>query len=57
MAEDFDGALAAIAARDRCQRHAESETEHHLVLDVLCILGVVALGVVVSLVGKAVEKL
>ena len=37
---------------------AARETERSIpVLDVFCILGIVALGVVVALVGRAVEKL
>jgi hypothetical protein len=43
-------------ARDRHTTARCIETEHP-VLDVFCILGIIALGIVVALVGKAVEKL
>jgi hypothetical protein len=50
------GGWPSCAARDR--RAAARVLEGaSIVLDVLCILGIIALGVTVALVGKAVEKL
>jgi len=44
------------AARARATAACDIERST-LVLDVLCLLGIAALGVVVALVGRAVEKL
>jgi len=39
------------------RRHRGVRERNILVLDLVCILGIVALGAVVALVGRAVEKL
>jgi len=56
-AGEFDGALAATSGPRSAVLRACPEKRSIPVLDVLCILGIIALGVVVILVARAVEKL
>ncbi|MGN6125301.1 MAG: hypothetical protein ACTHON_01950 [Humibacter sp.] len=56
-AGEFDGALAATSGPRPAVLRACLKKRSIPVLDVLCILGIIALGVVVILVARAVEKL
>ena len=56
-AGEFDGPLAATRGPRSAVPRACPKKRSIPVLDVLCILGIIALGVVVILVARAVEKL